>query len=610
MTFQKRMVGLAVLLGAVAFLGKAWLIAHYGSTVPYGDQWDVECRLYAAWREGSFRWEDLLTPANEHRIVFTKLINLGLFLANGYWDPLVQMVAGAIAYSGLIVLVGAWVLVRIPREKRPVLLGLLGWAAVLPLTWENTLWGCQSQFYLMILLAWGALWGWCAGGGPVRRVVGGLCLLGGPFAMASGVLAAPVVIAVRVLGALVRKQWSRTDWLAVGVATAAMGLSAAFWTHVPQHDFLRTTTWAEFSLVVLQLLSWPWPGTFLLGIVLWLPWLVLSFALLTGRKALTERALVFVGLGAWVLALILSIAWGRGTPMLGMNPPSRYVDVLWWGPILNGCILMIPWRGGRLAKRRQAVLLAGWLTIVIIGSGTLAWWTIQNVLAQRRGQILTQLAQISQFLTTDDFGKLTGRGYTEIAYPWPERLAEHLQRARSAKVLSPELHGTDYPFAQAEGVSRTGSYSLGWGADLPAWRSPEGRHGRFFWQSREFLLEAGTWTWKTCALGAQGAVSFEIVAVDPSTQGERVATVHAQSIGGWQRWETTLPCGVYRFRVHDLRDDGLVAWAAPVRLGPLTRATGWLLKHALLLATVASMGLVMLVAWQSVKIRVNSGPVP
>ncbi|MFA6963003.1 MAG: hypothetical protein WC205_19780 [Opitutaceae bacterium] len=595
---------MAALFGAVVFSGRAWLIENDGSPVPFGDQWDHECGLiYAPWREGVFSWSNVLQPVNEHRIVFTHLTNLGLFLVNGYWDPRVQMVVGAGIYSVLWALIAGWAVARVSRSRRIVVLVLLGLGAMLPLAWENTLWGFQSQFYWLMLLAWGALWGWSARGGMGRRIVGSLCLLAGPFAMASGVLAALAVIAIRVLGAIARKRWTMADGCAVLVAVAAMGLSAIFWTRVPYHDVLHARTWGEFSLVVFRLLSWPWTGNFLVGLLLWLPWAMLVFSLLTGRKAVTERALVIVALGGWALAQILAMAWGRGAVMLVEQPLSKYLDVLVWGLVVNGCALMIPGSGGQKTKRMRSVYLGGWLAVVFSGTMVLAWNAIEVDLAGHRLQTAEQLERVSSFLKSDDFSSLDGKTYWQIPYPLPEVLADRLRRARAAGILSPELQGAEYPFAQMRGISRIPSLKIGLGADLPAWRNPEGRKGKWIWQSAEFHLSGGTWLWKTCAYGPAGPVGMEVVAVDEITKKETVIELHTQGIGGWQQWQMPLPEGLYRFRVSDWREQGLVAWVAPYRPGLLTRVSEWVSGYASLWGTLALAGLAMVLASQSTKIR-------
>src|SRR5687768_10723363 len=73
------------------------LVALAGTDIPFHDQWDVEGRwLYPGWRDGTLTAADFLRPHNEHRILWTHLLNLGIFVVNGQWDPMVQLCAIAV----------------------------------------------------------------------------------------------------------------------------------------------------------------------------------------------------------------------------------------------------------------------------------------------------------------------------------------------------------------------------------------------------------------------------------------------------------------------------------------------------------------------------------
>src|SRR4051812_26038539 len=96
--YNRRRVGWWRILASVWLCVGAcqlWLVARAGTDIPFHDQWDVEGRwLYPAWLDGTLRFAQLFQPHNEHRIVWTYLLDLGLFWADRQWDPLVQMLAG------------------------------------------------------------------------------------------------------------------------------------------------------------------------------------------------------------------------------------------------------------------------------------------------------------------------------------------------------------------------------------------------------------------------------------------------------------------------------------------------------------------------------------
>jgi len=67
---------------------KFWLIASDSSPLPFLDQWKGEgAEVLRPWINGTLRITDLFAPFNEHRMVPTRLLALGLFEANAHqWD--------------------------------------------------------------------------------------------------------------------------------------------------------------------------------------------------------------------------------------------------------------------------------------------------------------------------------------------------------------------------------------------------------------------------------------------------------------------------------------------------------------------------------------------
>src|SRR5437016_3472021 len=94
--FQNSWLGWAgfflVIVGA-----RLCLVADYGSSLPMYDQWDGEgATLFKPWRDGTLRLVDFVAPHNEHRMLPSKLLALGLLRLNGQWDARLQMTVNAI----------------------------------------------------------------------------------------------------------------------------------------------------------------------------------------------------------------------------------------------------------------------------------------------------------------------------------------------------------------------------------------------------------------------------------------------------------------------------------------------------------------------------------
>src|SRR5688572_12062879 len=90
---------------------------HYGSPMPDWDQWDAEGRnLLIPWVDDDQFVEKLFLPHNEHRVVLTKLQNLGLTLMNGQWDSRLEAVTNALLHAALAV--AFWILARRSTASR------------------------------------------------------------------------------------------------------------------------------------------------------------------------------------------------------------------------------------------------------------------------------------------------------------------------------------------------------------------------------------------------------------------------------------------------------------------------------------------------------------
>lgn len=113
--FASRRVALLAMLLVVAVVGlmRLWLVADYGTSVPYWDQWGAEGgALYLPMVDGNYDWGQLWTAHNEHRIAASRLLAMALFWLNdGQWDGRVESNANVIIYLFSVGLL-AWLLVR------------------------------------------------------------------------------------------------------------------------------------------------------------------------------------------------------------------------------------------------------------------------------------------------------------------------------------------------------------------------------------------------------------------------------------------------------------------------------------------------------------------
>jgi len=152
--FERHVRALGIAGTALAVLGtKIWLIALYGSPTPFWDQWVGEAaHTFVPYFNGTLTFADLLAPHNEHRIGLSRAATLGLTVATGRWDPILQMLLNAAVHTTAIALL--MIVLSRPLGAAGTLL-LAAFALPLfaiPFGWENLLWAFQLPFYLLLLL--------------------------------------------------------------------------------------------------------------------------------------------------------------------------------------------------------------------------------------------------------------------------------------------------------------------------------------------------------------------------------------------------------------------------------------------------------------------------
>ena len=86
-----------IVLGA-----KLWVVQLFGSELPLWDQWYEAGAFFQPWMDGHLTWKDFFTPSNEHRIVFTKLLDMALIKLNGRWEPLLQMTVNCFIHAAFV----------------------------------------------------------------------------------------------------------------------------------------------------------------------------------------------------------------------------------------------------------------------------------------------------------------------------------------------------------------------------------------------------------------------------------------------------------------------------------------------------------------------------
>jgi hypothetical protein len=439
-----RLLALAGCLLAIAG-AKIWLIAAYGSAIPFWDQWDAEwARLFRPYLAGTLGASDLAATHNEHRILLTRLAALGSLLASGRWDAVLQMlfnVAVHTAAAGLLLVA----LARALDLAGALLLTVFTLALfAVPLGWENTLTGFQLQFYLLILLAPVSLMLLAPSAAfSARWWLGTAVGLASYFSIAAGAFTLPAFIALALAQLTCGHRRGRAEIAGLLLHAALAALLVLDVPAIPGHAGLKAQSAAEWIAAVLALGSWPatgpaWPSVVHLAgaALLFAPALALAIAVARERPAPGDPRWLWLGLAAWTGLQILALAYGRGSGAIGA---ARYRDVLIVGLMVNAaCVsrLLIDLR----ARRAIACAATAWLLVVVIGAGKIIIDQAPQ-LAWRRDVAAIQAENLRRFLTTGDRAALENQPQFHIPYPVAPPLIEWLSDPAIRPILPRELLG-------------------------------------------------------------------------------------------------------------------------------------------------------------------------
>ena len=321
-------------LGIFLFIlaSKFWLIDHFGNGTPYWDQWDGEANgLFIPYLEQRLDWRFFFQPHNEHRIACTKILSLGLLKVNGQWDPRLEMSIQGVIHAATMALL-VFLLSFKTSPGHSVGLGIFtAFICAVPVAWENTLWGFQSQFYFVVLWGISGLYFNWRYQTLSRWWLFGCALFAiGLVSMAGGMLApaaATVLVVSRILTS--PRSWPR-QLGGAGILGLLCVTGFLLVQHVPGHDSLKAQSAAEMLSSLKSLAAWPLKS-WLFAIILQAPFLALGFRAYRRKTTSNDLAWLLTALGTWSMLQMLAISYGRANGGLA----SRYTDNFSIGLCIN-----------------------------------------------------------------------------------------------------------------------------------------------------------------------------------------------------------------------------------------------------------------------------------
>ncbi len=451
---------------AAAFLvlaAQLALVAACGTDAPFQDQWGAEGRdLYAAWRGGTLHLADIFRAHNEHRIAWTRALDLLLFAVNGQWDPLVQLVAGAALRATIAGGLVAWIVrTTVVGPKAAIGIAAAVVAAFLPhLAWHNALWGFQSQVYFSLLFSLATL-ALLNGREPSwRRQLAGLATgVAGLLAMSATALVPVALLLVVFLRACARRRFDWATLRQAWPALALLGVAVALRSNEPAHEALRASGRGEFLDAWGRLLSWPhgtgWPA----ALAMLAPWLGLVVVRVLARREVLPANEAVLGLGGWAVALTAAIAWTRGGgDELATGVPSRYVDFVVLLPIASAWSAVVWWREASAARRRVVRgALGAWAVFVLIGWLGLSAQMLRGIILPRARDREAPVRLLRTFQREGNPAVFAGQPRLLVPAPNLPSVREVLDDPKMQGALPPSLQ----PERPMGPLSRAARFALG-----------------------------------------------------------------------------------------------------------------------------------------------------
>lgn len=423
----------------VALGAKLWTIQLWTTNLPFWDQWDEARLLFKPWLEGTLSWRDFFIPHNEHRIVFTRLLDLWEVKLNGQWDIYLQTVVNAVIHTvfgcGLVTVFWHFT----DRKHAGLISCLLVPFFALPFAAENTIHGFQSQFYFTNIFSVIALLGlgfgkpcgtyWFAG------LVAALCAV---FTMASGFLAAAALVGLVILRAVKRRGILREEMVTALCALAVVALGLAVKVNVAQHAQLQSASLGDFLAKLFANLAWPFGQNAWLLIVTCAPVVFLAVKFFRGDLKDTRAAELIFALAGWSFLSALVLAYGRAR----IAESSRYFDALSMLPLVNAAALFVLAKEIDFAPRWKKL----GLPLALLWSGLLIFGLVQNsravgenYLEGTRGWGLAQAENVRAFLTTGEAAILKNAPREAMPYWNNDWLIEILLQPQLVAILPTEF---------------------------------------------------------------------------------------------------------------------------------------------------------------------------
>jgi len=582
---KHRVLALTVLVFGFIATARLVTLHYFAYDIPFWDQWDSEVWiLLQPFQKGELDWRILFSPHNEHRILFSRLTTLALFIANNrQWDNLVETCFNTLFYSCAFALFLRRLILELPWRDYAILFALIIFVACLPFCSENFLSGFQNQFYYMITLTVTGLWV-AVSGRPTFGRIAGLTLIsaGCVFCMASGALSIPAFLAAAVLRSW-RERRERGRLILLIVILMPIALTALAWVpRIPGHEPFRVQNLGEFLSAAILAMSWPLPENWEWALVLWGPYAWAGIQML--RRRITDPlGIAALSLGAWIILQALAMSYVRGHEI--DHIATRYTEILSFGVLVNAYFAIRYYT--QLQNRSKFGALATSIFLIVYAGGMVAR-TKQGVeeMITHAAFSRLQINNVRHFIKTEDLIELKKQPIYHIPYPDADRLGMMLKDPIVRDILPPSIRPS-IPLEGNDSFVKNGYFPI---MSNSAMRSVLGSYtptegNRNVGQMTAVLKTRFPYLgFEIAGYPDQVGMRFSLASANP--QREQPILPPSTPKESWTPLSVSVPAAEFTLEASDINRDSWFAFTEPVEIGRLSLWIPILLSHVIPIAGI------------------------
>jgi tetratricopeptide (TPR) repeat protein len=566
---------------------KLWIVQAYGTAIPFWDQWDEAKLFFKPWLEGHLTWGAWFAAHNEHRIFFTRALDLLVVRLNHQWDPMLQMTINAFIHAGYACGLAYCLWIFSGRKNEGLICFLLVPFFALPYAAENTIHGFQSQMYFLSIFSVATIIG-LGFGSPGNRwwflgLAAGIMSI---FTMGSGLLASLTVTGLVVLRILKLRGVTRSHLITLGCSLVIFIFGLTLNVTVEQDKQFQAKSLLIFLNALMGNLAWPFSDHPVMLFFICLPLLITANKYFRSGFKDPRAAEFILALGLWGFLQSAALAYGRAGEVC-----SRYMDALGTIPIASVGSLFILGKDTelrRLSRRSVTMLMILWVGIVFLKLGKISRTTIgdyksvENYLQWSRMWGLVEEDNVRAFVATGDTNYLSNKPLLAIPYWNSAWLIDLLRDPKLSAIMPPDCRA---PLKLEKDEKSDASFVLdGYPPENP---------------KQEFTQVWGDYSTNTanasglfvskpisatlpklivpvcCGTNLQG---IQLQLVEQKT--ERKIELHPEIVGRWRALVVSAPQNPFRLEITGQNHDSWVAVGEIQEMGCLSYCALLLLNHA------------------------------